>query len=244
MRKGRKSESMIIKTVTITGADESVQPEKLMEISKEFPFVEWGLLVNQALSNGRRFPGKAWLLELEAIAGCKIKTSAHLCGNIVDRLLVGDGEAESFREVLHNELPCLFKRLQINTHGFPHTLMLNGFINTLRKFGKKIIIQYDQVNNHLLNLTRDNGIDSNPLFDLSHGAGRLPDEWPYPIGDYCGYSGGLGPDNLLDQLKRIEGKVGDKAIWIDMETQVRSNNDMLFDLKKVRKCLEIVQNYK
>ena len=32
----------ILDRVTITGADDSVRPTDLLELSREFPFVEWG----------------------------------------------------------------------------------------------------------------------------------------------------------------------------------------------------------
>ena len=78
------------------------------------------------------------------------------------------------------------------------------------------------------------------LFDLSHGTGVLPDQWPATLNFVkCGYAGGLSPENLELQIKAIERIVGDTPIWIDMETHVRSNMDAQFDLSKVRTCLEI-----
>ena len=36
-------------TVTITGADDSIQPSQLLDLQKEFPFVEWGILLSRNL---------------------------------------------------------------------------------------------------------------------------------------------------------------------------------------------------
>src|SRR5262245_10120922 len=50
--------------------------------------------------------------------------------------------------------------------------------------------------------------------------GVVPAHWPAPIeGVYCGYAGGLGPDTLQEPLEKIATKVGDRTIWIDMETR-------------------------
>jgi hypothetical protein len=47
----------------------------------------------------------------------------------------------------------------------------------------------------------------------------------------------------VEQLQRIETVAGDRTIWIDMETRVRSNADQLFDLGKVEDCLSISEGW-
>jgi phosphoribosylanthranilate isomerase len=82
-----------------------------------------------------------------------------------------------------------------------------------------------------------------PLFDTSGGAGVLPNRWPgaWP-GRYCGYAGGLGPDNVVEQLTRIRIAANEgERFWIDMERRVRSDDDEQFDLDKVRTVLEAVK---
>jgi hypothetical protein len=79
------------------------------------------------------------------------------------------------------------------------------------------------------------------LFDLSHGAGVLPETWPKPLTIPCGYAGGLSPEIVARQIERVSALVGDKHIWIDAETKLRSPNDLLFDLEKVRTFLEVAK---
>lgn len=47
------------------------------------------------------------------------------------------------------------------------------------------------------------GIKAVALYDSSGGRGILPNSYRLPVGDFCGYSGGLGPDNLEEQLPKI-----------------------------------------
>jgi hypothetical protein len=54
-----------------------------------------------------------------------------------------------------------------------------------------------------------------------------------------GYAGGLGPDNLAEELRRIEEVAGDAEVWIDMETNVRTAER--FDLDKVRRCYDLAR---
>lgn len=238
---------MNIKTVTITGADNSIEPKALIELSQKFPFVEWGILLSESQCGGKRFPGQPWVKQLykecSAFVSAPqiIRVSAHICGKWVGQFL--KAQECDFRMFLGDAI-YMFKRIQINTHAQPH--QVNRDVRAMLKQSfryKQIIIQFDGVNECLYDLFKNWHVDVRPLYDLSGGAGIVPDKWCKPIDEYTGYAGGLGPDNLKEQLQKIESVVGDKTIWIDMETQIRSDNDMLFDLKKVRKCLEIVQEY-
>ena len=98
----------------------------------------------------------------------------------------------------------------------------------------------DDVNNDLLDKVTSDGINAVPLFDISGGRGIVPKEWPKQKG-YCGYAGGLSPDNLQEQLEKIEKVVDDVPIWIDAETHLRSPDNSILDLDKVRSFLEIAR---
>lgn len=62
------------------------------------------------------------------------------------------------------------------------------------------------------------------LFDTSFGKGSRPSAWPMlPIaGPFCGFSGGLNPDNVRDTIERIAAPPG-ALYWIDMESGVRTD---------------------
>lgn len=236
---------MRLKLITITGADNSVKPSELLELSKEFPFVEWGLLLSKKQMGSKRFPSRDWF---ETLAGAPesdgIQLAGHLCGSWLRNLMeFGD---DSFK----HEIPIWskLKRIQLNFHGEPTTL--KNSLQTLRNLcwqeHKHFILQMDGVNNDLYPSLNYAGVLVNGLYDMSHGLGVLPTEWPKEIPsinpkDYRGYAGGLNHLNLSDELHKISKTVGDITVWVDMETGVRSNNDTQFDLDKVRKCLEIAK---
>jgi hypothetical protein len=231
----------MITRFTMTGADNSIRPEELIILSKEYPFVEWGILVSKNSMGSRRFPSLDWLKALEAIKtvyGNDFKLSCHLCGRWVRDILQGNMD---FIDYITPEVWAIFDRVQINTHAEPHEHSLRAFmvLGTLYQ-EKEFIFQYDNVNTAFIDSAKQTTMNFSALFDLSHGIGILPEFWPDLLdGVKCGYAGGLSPENLEDQIKRIEEKAGDTEIWIDMETHIRSNNDMLFDLQKVRQCLDI-----
>ncbi len=227
---------MKINKVTMTGADDSIDPTRLLEISKDYPFVEWGILTSRKSQGSNRFPSEHWRNNLYELTKDKpeINLSCHVCGTYVNELLMGGGRFMG--EI--GDLWKLFQRMQINTHGVKHQFEW-GAVSGLKELNKEVIFQYDAANTQILEYAHMNNVKCSALYDMSHGAGVLPKEWLKPLEIVrCGYAGGLSPDNISDQLALIKSKVGDYELWIDMETKVRSNNDELFDLDKVVSVLE------
>lgn len=229
---------MKIKTVTITGADNSVDPESLVELSREFPFVEWGILLSRSREGNKRYPDKAWLEQLIDV-GESLKLSGHLCGFYVKEAIKGN---DSF---LYKEVFQRLDRVQLNFKGIKglDAQPRQGFFELLRKWNKEIIFQMTGENEHLFHMADVRGIRVSLLFDASGGEGRSPASWPVPQkGVFCGYAGGLGPENLRIQLQKIAEAAGNAEIWIDAESGLRSGDDA-FDLEKARAFLNIAKEW-
>ena len=231
----------IIRVVTVTGADDSVRPEELISIAKDYPFVEFGILLSKKQQGNKRFPSRDWLEELYILwRSEKITLSGHLCGEWVRKLCLG---IPSFFEEF-GYIWEMFERFQMNFHAEHHPVDDKKLSDSIRQYlrDKPIIFQMDGVNERIFySLNARWGIAAFPLFDQSGGNGLLPGEWPkQPLNQYCGYAGGLSPDNLNQEMERIS-KVATGPIWIDAETLLRSENDKVFDLKKVRRFLEVAK---
>ena len=50
---------------TITGADDLVDPDDLVVLSREYPFVEWAILISASRAGTPRYPSSAWLERLQ-----------------------------------------------------------------------------------------------------------------------------------------------------------------------------------
>jgi hypothetical protein len=195
--------------------------------------------------------------------GPKLQFSCHICGSWVRNIF---SESRSEKALVQDEWPWLlprshngvFQRVQLNTHGVPgHKQPVREILEGIG-VGRQIIFQFDGVNDSLFDAAANVGVnhligerlDVAPLYDVSGGAGIVPDKWPTPFEKhmrhpnviYFGYAGGLGPDNLNVELPRIEMAAQDSRVWIDMETKVRSNEDHLFDLDKCVAVLEYVRD--
>ncbi len=234
----------MIKPFTITGADDDTSTVILTGLAKQFPFVEWGILISRsARRTGKsRFPSDEWLKRLqEAQQWHNMMLSAHLCGEYVTEFLKGN-----FNFLI--EFPPgvwdMFGRVQINTHGLRHQWDIKAVDDFIWKHpNKEFIFQYDGANTYQIEHLMQHGRENiSTLFDMSHGAGVLPGEWPEHIdGLKCGYAGGLSPENLENELIKISRAAGEENPWIDIETHVRSNE--MLDPIKVMKCLQILKDF-
>lgn len=236
--------------VTITGADDSIPVSELPRLSDRFPFAEWGILVSASRTGSPRYPSPDWLRTLQYAAGgaSRMRLSLHLCGRFVKALLLGE-------VMFPLDLLDGFDRVQLNFHAEHCAMDSRAFAEALKRLGpRQFIFQVDGAlgNRYLEKVLDDRSIDAVPLFDVSGGAGVLPESWPrsiYGNGSitkpqmlYHGYAGGLGPDNLGEQIPAIAAAAGCRH-WIDMETRVRSNGDAQFDLDLAERALRISQGF-
>jgi len=241
------------KVVTFTGADDSVKAKDILKVSKAYPDTEWGILFGGPTNGAPRYPSRLWLAsELPKLKGLNL--TAHLCGNwVYDLVLRGD-----FTWLYaFSGITTLFQRIQLNFHGMEFPPAARSFHPRIQDEPFQFIFQDDEVNGHLM---QHGTINEVRLFDVSHGAGVLPGEegetnpWPKRTKyEYMGYAGGLGPDNIVEQLKLITESANPASygnFWIDMESKVRSKVPVvdglinqvedIFDLKKVRQVCKKV----
>lgn len=229
----------MITGITITGADDSVQYSDLLGLSKEYRDVEWGILVGRRERLGTpRYPSYEWMEGLTEVAG-DMRMALHLCGGMCRDYI--DGKlADDIMAILRS-----MRRVQLNIHNLSR-LKQPEIEGMLSRSPKQHIFQYDPMN--MLRVARAAGkghLNVSVLYDGSGGRGIEIKTYIAPSQLLrCGYAGGLGPDNLERHMELINKVSGDVPVWIDMETGVRSEDDRVFDLDKVRKVLEIYKKNK
>lgn len=228
----------MINKVTITGADDSINPIDLISISEKYPFVEWAILFSSKREGNSRYPSKRWLSNFLGILDqVKINTSVHLCGNYAKEILAG---SDLFLEQTYH----YFNRVQINHNFNNNPISTNSIISLIENWTEiDFIFQANRANMEIcLDIDQLKIPNINFLYDSSGGRGTVIDFLGMPFDNsYTGYSGGLSPTNVKEKAIKINKFVSDLPVWIDMETGVRSNDDALFDLKKVTDVLEIIQ---
>jgi phosphoribosylanthranilate isomerase len=232
---------MRIAIVTLTGADESVKPEDVFQINKDYPDlnVEWGLLLSKSNEGKqRRYPSRRWMEEFCAQAPDSVSIAGHIQGRWLKDMAEGNLTLPAERALIWGRL----NRVQLNFHSVPAHIDTT-LLMQLGGHNKQFIIQMDGINDAIFVRGLFANLNVAPLFDKSAGQGLLPDQWPVPMPvKFNGYAGGLGPDNIEEELKRIDAVAGEEIVWIDMETKIRGAEDN-FDLDKCRRVLDVVREY-
>lgn len=232
--------------VTITGADDSVSPDVLVQTVAKYPLAEVGILFGNHPGTPR-FPSEDWVVSLRDAAqksSSIITLSAHLCGDWVTSFLTQVG----------GHVPYwvwdMWSRVQLNTHGQARLVQLRNFrhnlVETCVRHDVQVVFQDDGANDDLFRWAHGSRLFNVAcLFDRSGGAGRLPSEWPPPFpGAYCGYAGGLSPDNVVTHLCAVhelcdvwQTSPDHSGYWIDAETHLRTDDGARFDLERAEAFL-------
>lgn len=245
---------MIIDTITFSGADNSIEPAELLlnivmwNRNSVQPTIELGILLSAKNMGAPRYPTIEWLDELTKYNSiAHVELAGHMCGAWARDMAAGNFTfADSFPQYW-----AVFKRIQINLKGYDG-LVANTMFDNLKKYGKnkQYIIQMDGLHDWILDECLKQKINVAPLFDQSGGEGKTPAKWPTynnELIDRIGWAGGLGPDNLTEEINKIaetnkEYSHGiDNWIWVDMESKIRTNDK--FDIKKCEQAFtEILAN--
>lgn len=233
----------VLTGVTLTGADDSVHPRKLIELSQEFPFVEWGILVGSRAGH-TRFPSPEWRRDLAALVHdtpFPVKLSLHICGQHLAG--IKDAGLGIGNEVLCG-LPA--QRAQLNFHGVAlserEETNIIAVVSSPVWFALETIVQLDGVNDDLLDRLLSRGIPASGLYDESHGGGVTPGVWPMPRRSWeVGYAGGLGPENVAREVRNIADVTANQRFWIDMETKLFTQGH--FNVRSCRTVLEEMSRF-
>ena len=71
---------MKLHTLTISGPDDTTDPDAMLRLSRQFPFVEWGILLSAKAEPRPRYPGDAWIDRTESLAREGVRFCGHICG--------------------------------------------------------------------------------------------------------------------------------------------------------------------
>lgn len=224
-----------MKWVSLTGAEDSVDPVALAELGKRHRHAEWALLYVQEREGKGRNPSKAWrerfLAEMESSDG---RSALHLCAQQSFERLLAEGVWDELRR---------YSRIQANLNSRGDFFSKDQSFkiwDALAGGTGGLIIQYHEAvepwADEWMNM-RGPDPKVTVLFDESKGRGKMPGGWRAKLaGVDCGYAGGLGYENVAEQMPSIAAAAGASGCWIDMETRLRT--DGLFDLSK---CLLVLE---
>ena len=215
---------MVINKITLTGADEDVSYDYMQDLYKRFPMIEFGILLSENSGSKPRYPSTQWIENLPD----NLPLSLHICGF----------DFPDYKENTSKK----FKRIQINNDfSVANEDDIKSFLNIINNYSQhKFIFQYNENNKKFLESLSEKTKDFHILYDSSLGRGSFIGEiLPPPFHDiYTGYAGGINPDNILDIVKQIIKIDVGVAVYLDVESGIRTDNK--WDHDKVEKILKYV----
>lgn len=224
---------MNLRYISLTGADNKVNIKDLEHFSEQYPLFECAILMFPEREGKARNPTIDWREQLYA---SQVKNRAiHLCGSIINKLANQD-------EALIKELSNV-QRVQINLKPqWANEQLVAQLVEVVKSLPQiEFITQHNESNSQYFSYW-DSVSNHSYLYDASLGKGLAPDNWSAPVaGKRTGYAGGLSPSNIHENLVKISSVAGNTAIWVDMESGVRTDDN--FDLEKAKEVLSITTNF-
>ncbi len=239
--------STMLRFVTITGADDGVDPRALPDLSARFPFVEWGILQSQKRMGEPRYPSVDWLMRFHEVClkGPRpVRHALHICGQLARDAYAGDarilnGVPDGVRVQINGLLPTPKEWARNN----PSPLQRLG----ARFHRTEIILQCGGPQTlGVAGIMSEESPNFTALIDASGGRG-IPIALPLPswtglardVVRGVGYAGGITPETVPFVLSHVMAR--GRPFWIDMESGVRTNDR--FDIAKVENALAAAEPF-
>ncbi len=219
--------------VTITGLDDYTDYARCLKLTMVHPFLEWGVLhSNTKAGCENRYPRHALAHLAQHPNG-----ALHLCGQSSREIQQGIDNL-GFVAAAHG------KRMQLNGYSGDGGGLLRRIEGDWAWRGVEFILQCRSRRDLVqfagdVDRIRQNGGKASLLFDPSGGRGidcldAIMNGPPLECRQPFGIAGGIGPGKIS---RAIQVAFACGASWIDMESRVRSETDLL-DLDRVTDVLE------
>lgn len=229
---------MKLQHITFTGIDAKTDIQELIEIQREYPIVEFGVLTSYHwYENGNRYLDP---LIINGLRGNGLNLALHVCGSAAHDAAFG--RWDMIDKLVWSNID-LFHRIQLNISNRKDNPEALERLPTVVE--QEVIIQTnDALNTSIYDATIEKfrekdkfGRTFSMLLDASGGQGIDTPLKVLPSSGKIGYAGGFNPDNVGEKLSFLLQNVRIGEFWIDMESGVRA--DDWFDTTKVRQVLSI-----
>lgn len=224
---------MKIQYCSLAGIDAQTDPGDLIRLGADYPFVEWAVLYKGYDGDKPRYPTDNWIRDFKS-APPSPQIAIHLCDDAIT------GFIDNRLDVM--DMMQGFQRVQLNAT-VAHLAWDAGQLadRVAAETQWQFLFQFSQNKADYYPLFHRLA-NCDVLFDESAGRGVETTQWPQPIaGKLCGYAGGLTPDNIADNLAKIDQVAGNRDVWIDMESGIRTDNR--FDAVKAERILMLAAAY-
>lgn len=260
----RRGKRMNLKYITCSDPREFNDIHDIVALGHMSPRVEVAVQAHPS----KMSPGMArndWFRELLQFVkndGHNINLAVHVNRDWCDQICRTGKfptELQPFFDLHHDDKFSrpLVARWQLN---IPRDTVNKININALKQLlnnnlERRFIVQYNDTTRDAVTQLFNSGAYFSVLYDASGGRGIAPKQWYPPVFSRCpqGYSGGLSPENVADNLEQISKLVNyegghmvhmltsHEEVWIDAEGKLKT--DDRFDIARARQYVINAENW-
>lgn len=243
---------MNLRYITCSDPRENVSVQDILNLSKVAPNVEIAVQAHPSkMSFG--MPRYEWfnrLLKESLSMSDAPNLAVHVNMDWCDKLCQGVLATELidiFFLLRDDGMPAV-RRWQINIHGSKTKNFNTGKVARLlaNSPNREFIFQYGASEYHRIQRLDKTGAKFSVLYDTSGGTGKLAKTWRAPMFENHpqGYSGGLSPENIVENLDKIVKVAKNRNdIWIDAEGKLKNPDTKVFDIARATQYINSALNW-
>lgn len=237
---------MNLEYITCSDMREYNEIDDIIALGTKYPIAEFAIQAHPSKFSPS-MPRYVWF---ETLMNAARKNNVNLAMHV---------NSEFRTEICHGKIPYEIRRMwdlrydngkpiigrvQININGGKNSFKfyVHKVADIIRAYpDTEFIFQYTNKQKIRLNKLDNEHVPFSMLFDASGGCGKLPDKWEAPImkNHKMGYSGGLSPENVADNLDKINAVLPQEyTTWIDAEGKLKDPDTKQFDIARAEKYIQ------
>ncbi len=245
---------MKLRYITCSDIRENIPEYKVIDLLKTSEKVELGIQAHSPNMN-KNMPRNIWLnklLNTSDINTFPLNIAIHVNYDWCSDFCMGNIPEElkyllNFRHTSTGK--PIIKRWQLNIGDgtiIPNAKTVSNIIKSYPY--QEFIFPYNEKPDlrNFIHELNDTGVSFSLLFDSSYGAGIAPSSWNAPIykNHPQGYAGGLSPENVTENLDKINRVTKDRTdVWIDAEGRLMKPGTRIFDIDRAKEYIKKALNW-
>lgn len=237
---------MNLEKITCSDMREYNEIDDIIDLGKRYPMAEFAIQAHPSKFSAY-MPRYIWFDTLMHAARVNnINLAMHVNSEWRTEICRGNVPYEIRRmwEMKRDNGTPIIGRVQVNINGGQNDFRFysDRVADIIRAFpDTEFIFQYTPKQRRRITRLNQENVPFSILFDASGGRGISPDKWRAPImsNHKMGYSGGMGPDNVCDNLTNINKVVPqNREIWIDAEGKLKDSETKQFDVARAARYIQ------
>ncbi len=234
--------------MTVSDPREDISVESLLNIAEKYPLVEFGIQAHPyAMSRGQA--RNIWFDKIVKTfqnmpkqPNLALHINYDWCNYICTGIIPHELDWWLRVPNAYTDLPVIH-RIQLNIGDFAYDFDAKKLAYLIAAHpNQEFILPFNNGTKYKAEKLKQTGAKFSLLFDDSYGAGITPNKWNAPVYEDIphGYAGGLGPDNIAQNLDKINSVLPENyETWIDAEEKLRDRKTTrVFTINLAEKYLQ------